>query len=87
MPVPRFAKPKILLMGLAPHIANSLEREGFNLTRGSFGTLYHVEKSDRYFPVIPNGKLPHGFGESDLVVIDLDSEFGPTPDFSDKVTI
>lgn len=89
LPVPsaiKFLKPKILLLGVEHRVANTISREGFNFAEGSFGSLYHVAKSDRYAPVIPNGYLPHGFGESDVVVVDLKPEFASAPDITAKVT-
>ena len=89
LPVPsaiKFLKPKILLLEVAHRVANTISREGFNFAEGSFGSLYHVAKSDIYVPVIPNGYLPHGFGESDVVVVDLKPEFASAPEITAKVT-
>ncbi len=67
----KFPRPKILLMDMEDETEVVLKAAGYNVSTGSFGVPYKVPKSDSFQPVIANGKLPPGFTEQEIIVIDL----------------
>ncbi len=67
---PRYPRLKIMLIDMKDQSEAVLKKEGYNITSGSFGVLYKVEKGDGYVPVIPNFNLPN-FTEQEIIVIDL----------------
>jgi hypothetical protein len=69
--LPKYPRPKILLIDLDAEAETVLSAEGFNIATGSFGTPYRVQKDDGFDPVIVNGSLPANFTEQEIVVIDL----------------
>jgi hypothetical protein len=68
--VPKYQKPKILLIDVETTAKDALQAEGYNVSSGSFGLPYKVPVSDSPVPVIPNGKLEY-FAEQEIVVVDL----------------
>lgn len=76
---PKYQHPKILLIDTVPAIAKTLEAEGYNVSSGTFGTPYKVQKDSSYRPVVVKPSLPN-YTEQEIVVIDLvpeDPEDGP----------
>lgn len=69
-PVARYKRPKILLIDTEPQIAESLKKEGYNVSDGTFGSPYKVTKAAGYQPVIMNASLPN-YTEQEIVVVDL----------------
>src|SRR4030042_3708988 len=67
----KYDKPKILLMDMPEEAANSLLKQGYNVSIGSFGNPYKVTKSDSYQPIICNGKLPN-VAEQEIIIVDLE---------------
>jgi hypothetical protein len=67
----KYPDPAILLMDVEASVGEALEAKGYNISTGSFGKPYKVNKSSAIMPLIPNGKLPYDFAESEIVVIDL----------------
>jgi hypothetical protein len=67
---PKYQHPKILLIDTIPEIAKTLETEGYNVSSGTFGTPYRVQKGSGYRPVVVNPSLPN-YTEQEIVVIDL----------------
>ncbi|BDZ68604.1 hypothetical protein [Methanobacterium ferruginis] len=65
-------KPDILLIDLPDEIFKELKSKGFNVSKGSFGTPYNVNRSDVYDVVKGKDHLPV-ISERDVVIIDLDS--------------
>lgn len=76
---PKYQHPKILLIDTVPEIAETLTKDGYNVSNGTFGTPYKVHKDSGYQPVVVKAALPN-FTEQEIVVIDLvpdDPEAGP----------
>ena len=69
-PEPRYPKPKILLIDITDDTEAVLKAAGYDVSQGSFGAPYRVEKKDGYLPVIPNHELP-SCDEKEIVIIDL----------------
>jgi hypothetical protein len=71
--IPKYEKPKILLLDLPEETLPLVQSAGFNAVSGSFGTPYDVSvKPDNgYFPVIPNDNLPEDYTEKEVIIIDL----------------
>ena len=69
--VPKYPRPKILLVDMELETELVLQDHGWNVTTGSFGTPYKVAKSDDYLPIVPNGNLPSDFAEQEIVVVEL----------------
>ncbi len=69
-PVPRYPRPKILLIDMRDESEAVLKAEGYNVRSGSFGVPYQVPKNDTFEPVIINGLVPN-FTEQEIIVIDL----------------
>lgn len=77
--VPKYQHPKILVIDTAPEIAETLEKEGYNVSSGTFGTPYKVQKDSGYQPVVVKASLPN-YTEQEIIVVDLvpdDPESGP----------
>jgi hypothetical protein len=68
--VPKYPRPKILVIDLEDQSKVRLVTEGYNVSEGTFGTPYKVRKSDGFEPVIPNGSLSN-FTEQEIIVLDL----------------
>ncbi len=70
-PVLKYPKPKILLIDIQEEAENLLKAAGYNVTIGSFGSSYKVDKRDSFLPIITNEYLPWNLSEQEIVVIDL----------------
>lgn len=68
--VPKYPKPKILLIDLKDDTEALLRKAGYNVSSGSFGIPYRVPRSDEFQPVIPNGQLAD-VEEQEVIFIDL----------------
>lgn len=68
--VPKYSKPKIILIDLTDKILSEVRSAGFNAVSGTFGSPYKVEKSDSYEPLIMSPYLPN-YTEQEIVIIDL----------------
>ena len=68
-----FPKPKILLLDIDPEFQINLNENGNNLSSGSLGKPYKVEKSSNYSQVILNRNFPENYIESDILVIDFEN--------------
>jgi hypothetical protein len=66
---PRYARPKILVVG-TPRIAAHLRDRGYSADSGTFGTIQTVPVDRGVWPVESSFDLP-GHTEKDVVVIDL----------------
>ena len=71
IPQIKYPHPKILLLDLQDDICSALKGEGYNISIGSFGTPYQVQKNDSYLPVIVNGKIPRDHAEQEIIIINL----------------
>lgn len=70
---PKYQHPKILLIDTAPEVGETLTKDGYNVSNGTFGTPYKVHKDSGYQPVVVKVALPN-FTEQEIVVIDLVSD-------------
>lgn len=70
-PSPKYSRPQILLLDMQPETGDTLKAAGYNVTVGSFGSPYQVDKHDGFEPVITNDDLPFHLSEQEVVVIDL----------------
>jgi hypothetical protein len=75
-PQVKFEKPKILLIDLDPAVCEVLQRDGWNVTRGTFGKPYRVSNRLPFEPIVINAVLSD-YAEQEIVAINLDS---PKPD-------
>jgi hypothetical protein len=76
---PKYTHPKILLIDVCDEAWALLAQEGYNVSVGTFGKPYRVEKKGAYEPVIAVPNLPN-YAEQEIVAIDLalpDPEPGP----------
>ena len=64
-------KPDILLIDLPDEVFKKLKSEGFNVTNGSFGSPYNVQRSYCFSQVVGEESLPL-ISEQDIVIIDLE---------------
>lgn len=65
--------PKILLLDLEKDIETRLKGEGFNVSWGSFGSPYKVQKASGYQKVLVSPTLPN-HEEQEIVIVDLNSK-------------
>jgi len=68
--VPKYQKPKILLIDLPEETLSLVQSAGFNAVSASFGTPY-TKPNNNYLPVIPNDHLPDDYTEQEVIIIDL----------------
>lgn len=66
----KLSKPKILMVDMLQEKFSSVRENGFNVSFGTSGSVFKVEISDRYKPVILNPHLPE-INEQEIVIIDL----------------
>ncbi|MFZ2654096.1 MAG: hypothetical protein WAX69_04215 [Victivallales bacterium] len=66
----KYEHPKILLIDLDNNVQKTLESEGYNVSVGTFGRPYKVQKSSGYEPVVVKASLPN-HTEQEIIVIDL----------------
>lgn len=66
----KYPKPKVLLVDLPETASVALKHHGFNVSIGSFGKPYKVQKNSGYQPVIRSDILPN-HTEQEIVVVDL----------------
>ena len=69
-PVLKYERPKILLLDFDSVTKTTLQHEGYNVSVGTFGKRYKVQKSSDYTPVILEASLPNA-GEQEIIVVDL----------------
>lgn len=62
--------PKILLIDVGKEVATTLRTQGHNVSSGSFGAIYEIEKAGGLVPIEFDGQLPQ-HTEQDIVVVDL----------------
>src|SRR5437667_480309 len=67
---PKYDRPKILLIDMDESVQKLLERQGYNVAPGTFGTPYRVQKHAGYLPVIFKATLPE-FHEKEIIILDL----------------
>ena len=67
---PKFQRPKILLIDTQEDVSKTLEEDGYNVSNGTFGKPYKVQKQSGYLPVVLKASLPN-YTEQEIVVIDL----------------
>jgi hypothetical protein len=67
---PKFPHPKVLLIDTDPEVGDTLVDEGYNVSRGTFGIPYKVDKESGYQPVVVKASLPN-YTEQEIVVVDL----------------
>jgi hypothetical protein len=70
LPLVKYPRPKILLVDMDESTADALQREGYNVSTGTFGRPYEVPKGSNYGPVIIKASLPN-YTEQELIVVDL----------------
>ena len=61
----RYWKPKILTLDLPTSLTERLRVAGYNVTNGTLGRPYKVQKQDGYMPVIPKAYAPD-FAEQEV---------------------
>src|SRR5689334_5542266 len=72
-PVPKYERPKILLIDLEKEAKDVLEQEGYNVSAGTFGRPYKVQMHSGYEPVVVKASLPN-FTEQEIIIVDLVSD-------------
>lgn len=76
----KYQHPKILVIDMAPEISETLRKEGYNVSSGTFGTPYKIEKDSGYQPVVVKASLPN-CTEQEIIIVDLvsnDLQSGPS---------
>ena len=76
---PKYQHPKILLIDTESEISETLKKEGYNVSSGTFGTPYKVQKESGYQPVVVKASLPN-YTEQEIIIVDLvpeDADSGP----------
>jgi len=76
---PRYPKPKILLLDLPYFAREMLFAYGFNVSSGTLGKPYRVDKNSNYLPLIGEAEAP-SHTEQEIAIIDLsydDVDHGP----------
>jgi len=78
--VARYSKPNILLLDVLSDCARVLRAAGYNVSEGSFGKAYEVERSGRAHLVsLESVELPN-LNEQEVIVVNLaGAEFGDAP--------
>ncbi|MEA4957729.1 hypothetical protein SDC9_07609 [bioreactor metagenome] len=66
----KYKKPKIILLDLDKSSTEILKKEGFNVTSGTLGSKYKVEKTTDYCQIYFDSKLPN-LNEQEIVCIDI----------------
>jgi hypothetical protein len=64
----RYSRPKVMLVDVPHEAYEQVVASGYNVVVGSLGRPIRVPASDKYLPVVPNGRLP-GFAEQEVVVV------------------
>lgn len=67
--------PKILMIDVRRAVVKTLQDQGHNVSSGSFGAVYEIERRGDPIPVEPDGLLPH-HTEQDIIVVDLNNPKG-----------
>jgi len=76
----KYPKPKVMLLDVPAPASQAVIEAGFNVSTGTFGTPYRVQKEDTYLPVIGQAELPN-YMEQEIIVVDLHIEkFADGPD-------
>ncbi len=66
----KYPKPKVLLVDIPHSIAAQLIIDGFNVTKGTFGKPYRVDKGEGFQPLLGRANLPN-YPEQEIIVVDL----------------
>ena len=67
--MPKFTKPRIMLVDMDESTKKALVDEGFNVCSGSFGTPIEVERSNQVYPVQLDWALLEGHEEQEILII------------------
>src|SRR2546422_4354960 len=67
----KYKRPKILLIDIDESAESAVARAGYNVSAGTFGTPYKVNRGSGYQPVIVEATLPN-YTEQEIIVLDLD---------------
>src|SRR5438477_9785514 len=70
---PLYPQPQVLLIDLGDETEAVLRAEGYNVSSGTLGTPFKVERSNKHRPIPLQSQedLPLNFYEYDVVMIDL----------------
>ncbi|MFM2200601.1 MAG: hypothetical protein RL769_656 [Pseudomonadota bacterium] len=68
--LPKYLKPKIMLIDMPEEALKKLQDKGFNVSTGTFGSPYQIRKISEYFPLIGEASLSN-YSEQEIVVIDF----------------
>lgn len=66
----KYPKPKVLLLDVPDAESEQLIAKGFNVSVGTLGTPYRVERGDGFLPMIGTPKLPN-YREQEIIVVQL----------------
>lgn len=66
----KYEKPKILLIDLPSKCLTAVEKAGYNVSSGTFGSPYKVERRDSYQAVFCKPSLPN-YTEQEIIFVDL----------------
>jgi len=69
-PLPKYDRPKVLLIDLSEDVLRAVREAGFNGCAGTFGAPFKVNASDHYVPVVAKAELPN-YPEQEIIFIDL----------------
>ena len=78
------SRPQVLLIDMDDGVTQTLRGGGFNVSSGSFGRAYRVQRGATPLPVKPNDQLAD-YAEADVVVVDVDGGEASAVDETEKV--
>jgi len=72
--VPKYPKPKILLIDMNKECGEVLRKSGYNLKDGSFGKVYEIEKSSKIYPVSIESCILPNCSEQEIIFANINKE-------------
>ncbi len=72
--VPKYPKPKILLIDMYKECCEVLQKSGYNAKEGSFGKVYEIERSSQLYPVSINSWILPNCCEQEIIFANIYKE-------------
>ncbi|HEY8750213.1 MAG TPA: hypothetical protein VIM11_19670 [Tepidisphaeraceae bacterium] len=69
---PKYSKPRILAIDLNSDLVRSMKAAGYNVDEGTFGSAYHIPRSDGYRTVTTGSADLPDLNEQEILIVDLD---------------
>lgn len=68
---PKYKHPQILILDMQPTVLDALKSKGYNVSQGSLGKPYKVQRSAKYDLFERNHHLPRDYKEQEIVILDM----------------